>query len=299
MWEPAWLCLLLLVAAPLTRALPCLVEDTARYAWITPILGNISPACCQASQKYIRAFGVPDDLSLNMTWGLQQLDANGRLPLEGFLSDAVPFPLNLCDLLGESLPGCRDLPPALTSVSVTMVIGFGQNPGSMDNCLKSKTDGFNSRYCTVSLKKPEEKEESGGGRVEAEDHFGLSYFGRMAAHMEDVQHWRRLKTEIGQDEGGGRNLTGMTEFQEHVEHLYYLADSELPTLQQVHSHSSFKVYKCFRFLASTFPSMRNYVNLIKACASLRNALWMTLTVSAAEILHCTALHRTKLSRQLC
>jgi hypothetical protein len=113
-----------------------------------------------------------------------------------------------------------------------MVIGFAQNPGSMDNCLARKTEGFSSRYCTVSLKKAQGK--SGRGRVEAEDHFGLSYFGRMEADIEDVQHLGRLKAEIRQDKEARTNLTGMTEFQEHVEHLYSLADSELPTLQQVY-----------------------------------------------------------------
>ena len=92
-----------LLLAPLVHADPCSLgsEEMAQYAWLTPVLGDISPKCCQASQQYINAFGVEEDPSRNLTWGLGQLDANGRLPLEGFLSDSELKSLSLCDLIGE------------------------------------------------------------------------------------------------------------------------------------------------------------------------------------------------------
>ena len=85
------------------------------FGWITPLHGT-DGKCAEASQRYIEAFGVADDLQKNMTWGPYVLDADGRLPLEGFLSDSTPIPLPLCEIFGAALPNCEQLPSFLTNV---------------------------------------------------------------------------------------------------------------------------------------------------------------------------------------
>ena len=86
------------------------------FGWITPV--HVADGkCFEASQRYIEAFGIAGDPRKNMSWGQYMLDADGRLPLEGFLSDTIPFPIPLCDILGPALPDCTQLPSFLTSLS--------------------------------------------------------------------------------------------------------------------------------------------------------------------------------------
>jgi hypothetical protein len=111
----------LLLALPLSQPASCPypADELARFGWITPVLGDISAGCREASCRYIAALGVPGDPARNATWGPGRLDANGRLPLEGFLSDTFPFgPLDLCHLLGAAFPGCKGLPDSITSVTI-------------------------------------------------------------------------------------------------------------------------------------------------------------------------------------
>ena len=72
------------------------------------------------------------DLTLrqkDFDWGKYMMDANGLLPLEGFLSDT----LYLCNIFGPAAaPNCDELPEFLTHVVVRMPVGFLRSPGSMD-----------------------------------------------------------------------------------------------------------------------------------------------------------------------
>ena len=75
-------------------SLPQEPPSLPQLAWLTPILGDISQECFLASLTYLGGL----NLSQNMTWGLDVVGTNGRLPVEGGLSDTVPIPLDLCQM---------------------------------------------------------------------------------------------------------------------------------------------------------------------------------------------------------
>ena len=143
------------------------------HAWITPILGmDVTDECYKASMNLIEN---------NITFPAA-LDSDGRLPLEGFLSDALSIPLPLCDIV--NIPGCKSLPPSLTTVVLKLPLGFSKNPGRMDGCLNLVDSGFNSKYCSVSMKSSAGMSAGGRGRNAKADE--QTYFGRIGAAVEQV-----------------------------------------------------------------------------------------------------------------
>ena len=60
---------------------------------------------------------------------LQMFDSNGRLPMEGFLSDVLEIPIDLCELVGESTKSCL-LPNAVRFIVLKIPLGYSNNPGS-------------------------------------------------------------------------------------------------------------------------------------------------------------------------
>ena len=125
----------------------CSFGQQLDHGWITPVYVD-NPQCKAASQVYIDALGDPNDPSRNATFGLSMLDSNGRLPLEGFLSDTLQLPIPLCEVLGDSIPNCDTLPASLTTVNVNIPMGFANNPGNMDNCLKAKGKVLMLDFCS-------------------------------------------------------------------------------------------------------------------------------------------------------
>ena len=197
-----------------------------QYAWITPLI-NVSDPCSASSKRY------KDAVDSGELWGSTILDSDGRLPLEGFLSDSVAIPVNLCDLINadgiQNLPGCENLPPSLTNINLNLLVGFSSNPGSMDICLDQKAPEFPTKYCSVDLK-------VGGGRqsgpprgVLGEQGYpdgrylggGETYFGRIARVLETGEAWRRWR-ESGRGLEDRENITGFPQFHKHVLHLYTL-----------------------------------------------------------------------------
>ena len=128
------------------------------FGWITPSNTVENSACFNASQRYIAAFGDADDPSKNMTWGPLMMDADGRLPMEGFLSDTIPILISLCDSLhGTALASCNKLPSSLTNLLIHFPFGFHHNPGNMDLCLEGAHTklGVETKYCTVYMVTPD------------------------------------------------------------------------------------------------------------------------------------------------
>ena len=127
------------------------------FGWITPTNVDENSACYEASRRYIEAFGDPNDPTKNTTWGPIMLDSDGRLPMEGFLSDTIPIPINICDMLNGTLPNCDKLPSSLTNLLVHMPFGFHLNPGSMDLCLEGAHTGLGmkTKYCTIYMVTPD------------------------------------------------------------------------------------------------------------------------------------------------
>ena len=243
------------------------------YGWITPIHGT-SPECKEASNKYIASFGDANDPSRNATFGLSMLDSNGRLPLEGFLSDTLQLPIPLCEVLGDSIPNCDTLPASLTTVNVNIPMGFANNPGNMDNCLKAKAVNFRSKYCTVTLTGPDLGlgGRQGGGRE------AWSYPGMVANLAEKVEMMRQVRRAAVYAKGH-KTISGAQDFHEHITLLQSLSQAEPSmTPQQVLN------LKTRSFYFATFPP-RHWqhllafglvsINHILGCASLLNAPHLT------------------------
>ena len=197
-------------------------SDLDQYGWITPLI-NVSGVCQVASNSYKEA--------IDSSWGMNVLDANGRLPLEGFLSDTLDIPINLCDIINadeiQNLPGCDRLPQSVTDINLKLLFGFNKNPGSLDVCLAQDGPAFTSQYCSVNLKVPESQASQAGGpwgRVLAgprQGGGGGTYMGRIGGVLEAGERGRRWR-EAGRAGGGRENVTGFTQFQKHVDHLYSL-----------------------------------------------------------------------------
>ena len=120
--------------------------DPAQFAWITPLLGDISEECRNASEQY------RDDLIATLQYGslteaITMFDSNGRLPMEGFLSDYIEIPIDLCADTDECF-----LPVALSTITLKLPIGFSNHPGHFEGCLGVKE--IETKYCAVSLRTP-------------------------------------------------------------------------------------------------------------------------------------------------
>ena len=128
-----------------------------QFAWITPLLGNISDECRTAGEKYrdnimqILNSGIneaKENGSITPA-ALKMFDSNGRLPMEGFLSDVLDIPFDLCQIIGD-IP-CL-LPNQVRNVVLKIPLGYSYNPGCHEECLS--VDNMETRYCTVSLQGP-------------------------------------------------------------------------------------------------------------------------------------------------
>ena len=103
--------------------------------WITPLNGDISTVCKLASQLYQSTLSSPN-FNDSQLWAVQMLDSNGRLPQEGFLSDTVPVPLDICDILSSFFPSFNtSLPVDLRQVVLGIPFGYSFSPGSYEGCL--------------------------------------------------------------------------------------------------------------------------------------------------------------------
>ena len=127
--------------------------DHDQFAWITPLLGDISPECKAASEEYINVLAsvlnstVSERSTLpGLPPQLQMFDANGRLPMEGFLSDTIDLPVDICTIL-KTNDCLYSIPNSLRFINVKIPFGYANNPGNYEECLS--TEGFETRYCAV------------------------------------------------------------------------------------------------------------------------------------------------------
>ena len=192
------------------------------FGWITPV--HIPEGSCSAaSQRYIEALG-------DMSWGAYMLDADGRLPLEGFLSDTTPFPIPLCDLLGSALPNCKQLPSYLTNVVLHVPIGFAGNAGNMDLCLDEGVHtklGVKTQYCSIAMVPPEIDTEGAdtvtpGLRVRQSQ----SYFDKIANLLEVVDRLKRIDSLELDNEENRTTINGFGQFEEHMRKIQMFSKAE-------------------------------------------------------------------------
>ena len=187
------------------------------FGWVTPSNTVSNSACFNASQRYIEAFGDADDPSKNMTWGPLMMDADGRLPMEGFLSDTIPIPISLCDVLnGSALASCDKLPSSLTSLLIHFPFGFHHNPGSMDLCLEgAHTElGVKTKYCTVYMVPAD----IGIGGMEPsrrrKDQSYVKMVANFAERMEQMKHTTAISNKNDATE-----IFGFEQFKDHMKEL--------------------------------------------------------------------------------
>ena len=189
------------------------------FGWITPSNTVENSACFNASQRYIAAFGDANDPSKNMTWGPLMMDADGRLPMEGFLSDTIPIPISLCDSLhGTALASCNKLPSSLTNLLIHFPFGFHHNPGNMDLCLEgAHTElGVETKYCTVYMVTPD----IGIRGMEPPPRRKYQSYVKMLANIaERMEQMKRMTaTAIGNKENA-TEIFGLEQFKDHMEEL--------------------------------------------------------------------------------
>ena len=128
--------------------------DRDQFAWVTPLLGNISEECLDASNAYVDellnlASGSMPDLT-SIPSALSMFDANGRLPIEGFLSDTLDMPIDIC----QNDETCEyTLPDQLRFITLKIPIGYSNNPGSFDQCLG--IENVETTYCSVRMSGPQ------------------------------------------------------------------------------------------------------------------------------------------------
>ena len=150
---------------------------------VTPLLGNISQACKEASQEYKdlltqglerQLAGAP--LSADQLNALRRLDSNGQMPFlqEGILQDVVEF--DICEVLRAlGLPGklCDQIPDALTDLQIPF--GNAAGPGLERTCRALQK----SKYCHNNMLRLELGDEDEGYKVFMFDE--ASNFGDMKA----------------------------------------------------------------------------------------------------------------------
>ena len=199
------------------------------FGWITPV--HVADGkCFEASQRYIEAFGIAGDPRKNMSWGQYMLDADGRLPLEGFLSDTIPFPIPLCDILGPALPNCTQLPSFLTNVVLNIPIGFSHNSGNMDLCLDEGIHtylGVKTQYCSVGMVPPEIDTEGAdtvtpGFRTRRSQ----SYFDKLANLFEAIPQMKQMNSLEPDSETNKTTINGFGQFQEHLKQVQMFSKAE-------------------------------------------------------------------------
>ena len=214
-------------------AVPATEGIDENFGWLTPLHVDPNSACFKASLSYVEAFGVANDLSKNMTWGPLMMDADGRLPMEGFLSDTIPIPVHLCEMLnGTAAENCNKLPSSLTNVLIHFPFGFHHNPGNMDLCLEGVHTkwGFRTKYCTIYMIPPD----IGIGGIGSPWRQEHSYLG-MLANL--VEMWERMKSLAAASVSGKDNATeifGFGQFKFKFKFKFKFITLQVWTIQRSH-----------------------------------------------------------------
>ena len=139
--------LLLLLVARLTQS-----QRWGAWPLYTPLLGEISPQCREASLEYVLSYTSAvqtlargDSLTERERTALAMFDSNGdSLPFlqEGHLADVLP--LDLCDLLLPEVAaneGCKEAAPAFLR-TVRIPFGSATSPGTEPLCREAE-----AKYC--------------------------------------------------------------------------------------------------------------------------------------------------------
>ena len=147
------------------------------------------------------------------------MDADGRLPMEGFLSDTIPIPISLCDTLnGTAQASCNKLPSSLTNLLIQIPFGFHHNPGSMDLCLEGgHTElGVRTKYCTVNMVPPDI---GIGGMQPSPWRKHQSYVKMLADIAERMDQIKLLTSKAITSKNNATEIFGLDQLQNHMKEL--------------------------------------------------------------------------------
>ena len=137
--------LFFLIPGLLAQAPPTVPPDPFDF-WplVTPLLGDISQPCFDASMEYVNGI-------LNgSAWALQMFDSSGHLPFlqEGLLSDMQPLPI--CGILGlMGILGDIPCPPALQNHPLMIPFGYAVGLGDQQVC--TSVSEFPTHFCHTAL----------------------------------------------------------------------------------------------------------------------------------------------------
>ena len=164
----------------LAQASPTVPPDPFDF-WplVTPLLGDISQPCFDASMEY--ANGILN----SSTWAIQMFDSSGHLPFlqEGLLSDTQP--LYLCGIL-EVLLGENPCPPALQNYPLMIPFGYGVGLGDQDSC--TSVSQVPTHFCHNGLTMGDPTEAKAKG-IEAQPHT------RHPLQALDGEHMMRIRKQ--------------------------------------------------------------------------------------------------------
>ena len=125
--------------------------DLDQFAWLTPLKGDISEECLAASIQYVDTFVNLSPELTSIPGPISMFDSNGKLPLEGFLSDTIDMPIDICQ--GDE--NCiYSLPDQLRYINAKIPVGYNINPGNFDECLE--IDNFETAYCVMAINGPQQ-----------------------------------------------------------------------------------------------------------------------------------------------
>ena len=128
---------------------------------VTPLLGDISQPCFDASIEYVNGI-------LNSSaWAIQMLDSSGHLPFlqEGLLSDVQP--LDLCGILEAiGMLGGNPCPPALQNYALMMPFGYGVGLGNQDVCTSVTEVPTHFCHNGLTIGSPDQKAKGLGAKTQ-------------------------------------------------------------------------------------------------------------------------------------
>jgi len=130
----------------------CQAASLPDFGWLTPLHGDISQECLSASRRYQAL--LSNQTNPNFMTAATMFDSNGRLPMEGFLSDTMPIPLDICDFF-PTWKNCKStVPDTSRKITLGLPMGYAHSPGSYEECLSVNTELLKGKYCTVYLTPP-------------------------------------------------------------------------------------------------------------------------------------------------
>ena len=85
---------------------------------------------------------------------LSMIDSDGKVPIEGFLSDPQEVELDLCPLIEQIGLSCDMLPAGIPHIITVLIpVGYSNNPGNQNECYSEELTS-ETQYCSLKLNGP-------------------------------------------------------------------------------------------------------------------------------------------------